>query len=335
MSTNSVSPVNIDPKQFAHDFPGFDPRPEWARNGAPREQDWTKLELERQATDLDRIMTLMNPVCGTVVNMNPFPLKVNGVLHDDLVVPACPDNLPYIRYRIGHYKTAFKDQGEAKFVVYGEPPLQLAYEFEREFFEMGGVYFYPGDFPPETDVVLDTKFIRPEGRSFTEITIREARDAAQKRQLAWCWKYFNEAQNEWNAQNGNRKIIGEWHRRAALVLLKHREIEESDKPLWMNLKREQTKMTTCPVCDNAVRKAAVICQHCGFPFDPIKAYDLGMITPDSTHLRRASDEDLLSRGIDPAKHKPGLKKGKKTKPAEEVAEPTEPQGDEGEEGNGF
>src|SRR5256885_4475985 len=164
MSSNAVSPVNIDPKQFHHDFAGFDPRPDWARNGAPREQDWTKLELERQAMDLDRIMMLMNPVCGTVVNSNPFSLTVNGVLHSDLVVPACPDHLPYVCYRISHYKTAYKDQGEAKFVIYGEPPLQLAYEFEREFFEMGGVYFYPGDFAPEEDV-LDKKFIRPEGRS--------------------------------------------------------------------------------------------------------------------------------------------------------------------------
>jgi hypothetical protein len=337
MGTPVLSPANIDSKQFSHDFPGFDPRPDWARpQGAPREQDWTKIDLEKQAIDLDRIMKLMNPVCGTVVNMNPFALKVNGVLHDDLIVPACPDDLPYIRYRISHYKAAYKDQGEAKYVVYGEPPLQLAYEFEREFFEQGGVFFYPGDFPLEGDV-LDSKFIRPEGRLFSETTIRESMESAKKRQIAWCQKYFNEAQNEWNAQNGNRKIIGEWHRRAALVLLKYREIEEADKPVWMSLKREQTRMTVCPVCDNTVRKAAVLCTSCGFPFDPIKAYDLGMITPESTHLRRASDEDLLARGLDPAKYKPAYKKAKKAKAVETApeVEATEPADEATGEDNGF
>lgn len=285
---------------FNIEFPGL--RPELALEGkqvaaSPEEQRYRSLIAE-----VFEIEEARGTTTASVINMNPFRLKVNGVLHDDLVVPACPDDAAYVQYPIPYFKMDKKDLGDGVFIPYAEPPIKLAYDFEREFYEHGGVFFVPGIQP--LSEIMD-KEVKRNIKGEPLQNVKHLFDIAEKRMLKYCWAKYHEANTEWAKPNGQRAIVNEIHRRSVLTLMKAGELK--DKPVWVAMKPGEGKqLQKCPACKHDAEAGAII-HSCGYVWDVIEAYDLGMISHDHTAIRRMGAEQMLARGLDPAAYLPGYK----------------------------
>lgn len=318
------------PAEFVDNYPGF--RPDLAVQGLKVPASEEMQRYAKLCKEVDDNMERQGFSLAVVINMQPFPLHVNGVLVDHMIVPACTEEngtairyfegqdpatgrqlkVPYVAYLVGHYIQAFKDLGEHNFVPYAEPPLKLAYDFENEFTgenKPGGVFFYAGEEAPDhPDVGLDkliNRHIPGEGK----VTLRQLFLKAYKQMVAAANKRYREAENEYAKPNGNRHYIGDTHRRAALILLREGIIAE--KPAWMTLTRAESSIgEKCKVCKKDSQKGALLCPSCGYVFDVTGAYDAGAIDQTSTYMRRMPVADMVERDIDPAKIIPGYKPGK-------------------------
>jgi hypothetical protein len=97
---------------------------------------------------------------ATVLNLNPFPLKINGGALFPDEVPACPAGEPYAVYVIKDTRWSHRDLGsDEKGFLRMEPvpsiPLVLAAEYLREYVQrsdnsIGGVLCYVGDEHPSS-----------------------------------------------------------------------------------------------------------------------------------------------------------------------------------------
>ncbi len=95
----------------------------------------------------------------TILNLNPFPLKINGGVFFPEEIAACPPGKPYTIHVIRETRWGHKDLGcDAQNMMQMEPvpaiPLVLAAEYIREYVQQdggfGGVLCYVGDHDPAT-----------------------------------------------------------------------------------------------------------------------------------------------------------------------------------------
>ena len=95
----------------------------------------------------------------TILNLNPFPLKINGGVFFPEEIAACPPGKPYTVHVIRETRWGHKDLGcDAQNMMQMEPvpaiPLVLAAEYIREYVQQdggfGGVLCYVGDHDPAT-----------------------------------------------------------------------------------------------------------------------------------------------------------------------------------------
>src|SRR5271156_2307858 len=93
----------------------------------------------------------------TILNLNPFPLKINGGVFFPEEIAACPPGRPYTIHVIRDTRWGHKDLGcDAQNMMQMEPvpaiPLVLAAEYIREYVQQdggfGGVLCYVGDHDP-------------------------------------------------------------------------------------------------------------------------------------------------------------------------------------------
>ena len=291
---------------FKKEYTGFDPSPLAKGRGKGA---WV-IALERKVIALHTAMKAMQPPPCVVVNMNPFPLRVNGTLFDDLVVPACPPQYDFITYEIPAYKFCTGDEGDLKFSLTPVPPMALAYEFEREFGGeecQGGVFYYPGKlsihlpdqpgkFNPAIASTVVTRLASSAG-DLEDVTIGDLYQRALGKMRAYCLKLVNEANNEFNKPNGQRNIVTQAHRRAAVVAVNHGWI--ADAPSWVNRTKEEARYgEKCPGCRAQLEVDQVRCSKCLHVIDVEKAFELGMIHSDDPAMRRLGAEKLLDMGFD-------------------------------------
>jgi hypothetical protein len=338
------------PAQFTEDFPSV--RPDLILN---RQKPPDSPEMARYVNmchEVDEQMERAGFFKAVVINLQPFPLHVNGVLVDHMVVPGVDEDteksghvyyfetkidgrelkIPYVAYLIPHYVQDKKDLGDFNFVPYAEPPSKLAYDFEHEFVgegKPGGVFFYLGDGIPglsEGEVDPDKKISRAiKGEQQT--TIRALFERAYKQMIRFAQAKFREADAEATKPNGNRSIINKFHRDAVKTLIRAGYMTAEKTPSWFTLTHiESTSGVRCPVCRKTNEKGAIACATCNYVYDVAAAYDHGVIGPDSTHIRRMSVKDMRERGIDPAQHKPNYKAGDGEDEGEEGA--SAPAGDD-------
>jgi hypothetical protein len=285
------------PSQFTHDYP--DVRPDLALQGKQVDPSPETQRYQKLISELHSQMNLQGYAAASVINMNPFPLEVNGVLFDDIVVPACPPEQPFIRARIGHYKTFTADMGDAVLVPKAAVPVQLAYEFEREFQWGGGVFFYPGDIEPfdKNGNLVNTKVDRSNLaglRGEKPVSIAELYKRAEDLLIKTCWKRVHYATAEFTRPNGMRNAVNELHRNAVKVLIARNRMLPTDKPAWAEIQRgEALAVEKCKVCRKDVEQGAVLCSNCGYVFDVEAAFEGGMIGMDNPQLRRLGAKKLL------------------------------------------
>lgn len=302
MATPPVLPVVTNPeaeenaRQFGKDF-GVQYGP--AGGGPRRNIGKEMLQLEKETRELHILMRSMQPPPAFVVNMQNFPLHVNGVLHDGLVAPPCPDHEKYVVYLIQTYMVAVKDGGDGKFTPYAEPPMKLALDFEREFGGedgQGGVCYLPGTQDIlKTPGAKVTRIVDALGNT-EDTTVEQVLNRAEARMIAFAQQRYQEAETEWVKPNGQRNIIQEPHRRAALILLSRGLIAQ--KPVWMTMTRAEANIgANCPSCMAQTQKGQIMCNKCPYVLDVDKAWSEGIINKDNPALRRLGAEKLEGFGF--------------------------------------
>jgi hypothetical protein len=243
--------------------------------------------MQRKRANLDAMMSRIKPTPWMVINLMPFPLNVNGVLHSHLVgkggnqVPACPVGQPYEKKIIDEVLYSIKDEGAGMDNLDNynpEPwdPAVLAADYINEFVKRmgcGGVVIYEGAEEPEKCGKMHL--------------VEEAR----KERNQWLLRKVQEAEADWSDTSGRgRKNITELHRKAAEVLL-HEKILKA-QPAWLLATSESAGKVNepCPGCGEVSEKDAAICKHCRYVFDPLKAYKNTMIEYGHVAMTRLSTE---------------------------------------------
>lgn len=234
--------------------------------------------MHRKRNNLEQLMARIKPRPWTVVNLMPFPLNVNGVLHSHLMrsdgnqVPACLPGEDFAHIVISEVLYSIKDEGAGMDNLDNynpEPwdPAILAGDYQHEFVTRmgcGGVVIYEGDQKPD------------------ECGQRDAVEKARKARNQWLLRKVQEAEAEWSDSSGRgRKNITELHRKAAEVLLHDKVLKH--QPAWLLATHEVGKAPQpCPGCGEVAEKNAAICKHCNYVYDPLQAYKSTLI--DYTHV---------------------------------------------------
>lgn len=249
----------------------------------------TKRLLKSQNEEINKMKRIgFRPV--TIINLLPFKLQINGVLHSryNTVVPPAPPEpqkkggIPYGRRVLDRIYFDHKDlgsdmQGIDQFIAVPWLPIELAQDFDREYNEIqgtGAVFFYEGDNVPESSPVLAHQ-------------LKEA----QKSLFKWCDKKCQEADLEWS-NDESRKNIGETHREAWRIMFRAGVVTEDSQPPWLHAisATGRTAPELCPGCDKP--KAGAVCVNCGNVFKPLIAYREGMIEFGHVSFQKMNDEEF-------------------------------------------
>src|SRR5437588_9091573 len=225
---------------------------------------------------------------ASIVNLMPFPLNVNGVLHARLAgpdgnqVPECPVGKRFVRKVISELQWDVRDEGAGMDNVDNYTPviwfpMDLAHDYEREFLDrmgVGGVIIYEGK-------------QEPEGPEFEKML-----ENARKARNRWLLRKVQEAEADWADTSGRgRKNITELHRKAAEVLLHDKVLKH--QPAWLlaiNAEGGETP-DPCPGCGAVSDANALICKNCSYVHKPIAAYKAAMIAYDDMSMERLTTDE--------------------------------------------
>lgn len=241
----------------------------------------TLRRLDKLVT-LDRRLRRQGIRPATILNMNPYMLHVNGVLHSDLDVAPCPKGRPYSMRVIRDYKYDWRDETDDNWSPVEFVPIVLADEFTEQYRAHGGVVVFEGD----------GERINP-----LEVpAIVEMMKEAEQAQIAFARIKVREANNEWNTPNRQgARNIDDIHR--ALAWLLHDKTGQ-ELPEWIEKIPGQMGLgDPCPRCKTVPKSGAYACPSCGFIIDPVQAYEMGEITEDNPAMLRLSRAKLEELGV--------------------------------------
>lgn len=249
----------------------------------------TKRLLKSQNEEINKMKRIgFRPV--TIINLLPFKLQINGVLHSryNTVVPPAPSEpqkkggIPYGRRVLDRIYFDHKDlgsdmQGIDQFIAVPWLPIELAQDFDREYNEIqgtGAVFFYEGDNVPETSPGL----------------MHQLKEA-QKSLFKWCDKKCQEADLEWS-NDESRKNIGETHREAWRIMFRAGVVTADSQPPWLHAINTagRTAPELCPGCEKP--KAGAVCVNCGNVFKPLIAYREAMIEFTHVSMGKLTNEEF-------------------------------------------
>lgn len=261
------------------------------------------LRLEQGSRELMIQMEAQGWMPAMVINLNPWPIKVNGVLHTE-ILPACEFGEKYSAVCIGTYQQDTRDRGDGNWTCHAFVPMQLAQDFieECKITKWGGVFYYPGRMLPDD----------PHMPQELKERVQKEWRAAEKKQLSWARACFNLADRAYNQPNGDKRIIGDLERKAALWLLSKGYIKEKDKPRWVDATNEEAALQVeCPGCRKKADPQAIACGtgNCTYVFRPYEAYINGMVLETHPSLKRLPQRVLNELGLEHIKsiaHLPGV-----------------------------
>lgn len=267
-------------------------------------QRWTakrRSELQRllKQTDADQ------PV--TILNLNPFPLRINGGVYFPDEVPACRVGEPYATHIIRHTRWGHRDLGcDAQNMMQIEPvpaiPLVLAAEYIREYVQreggFGGVLCYAGTQRPETmkkgakvripEVSYNDQgefYVEVEERDFHELlaAVRRKRDESLLRRI--------EAASAWFENDSQRTHINDIHREMARLAFHEGLIPELPRWVMQAATLKNKLPAPCPSCASQPKPGAILCVNCGHIFDVVAAYRNARIAYGAVEMDRLSAEE--------------------------------------------
>lgn len=223
---------------------------------------------------------------ATIINMNPYPLRVNGVLVDDIVVPACPSGRPYTWLVIRDVRYSRREEVECRDTPVDWHPIQLARDFNDHFYSRGGVVIYTGDADKEDPSVTSQKL--PE--------LKRNMDEARERQLAFMRSRIEECNAAWNSPNSmEKKAITDLDRTFAMVMA---DFTGEELPSWVNKTPGKFGLgEKCINCGSIPSTDAIMCPNCANVLKPREAYEKGFVDVDNIALTRLSRSVLAEMGI--------------------------------------
>jgi hypothetical protein len=223
----------------------------------------------------------------SVVNLMPYPLNVNGVLHrryltgpDGNQVAACPVDQPYIHKLINAVAWDIKDEGAGfdnidNFKNVPFVPKALARDYIQEFIDAlrWGVIVYEGSQSPTSTPGLQQKY-------------KEAQQARNTYLSSVCEK----ANSDW-ADPRRRLLVTNHHRDAANMLLQLKIMKR--QPEWLIASATQVAGNTepCPNCGNVPEVKPVMCPKCPYVYNPLQAYLNATIPYGDMSMNRMSPEE--------------------------------------------
>jgi uncharacterized Zn finger protein (UPF0148 family) len=243
----------------------------------------------------------------TILNLNPFPLRINGGVYFPDEVPGCPPGKPFSVHVIRETRWGHKDLGcDAQNVMQMEPvpaiPLVLAAEYIREFVQQdggfGGVLCYVGDHDPSTikkgatirvpEVAYSDRgefYVGVRERDFHELlgAVRKKRNASILQRL--------QSANAWYENDSQRMNVNDTHRDLARLAIAEGLI--ADLPRWVmqaNTLAEK-QPDPCPSCVVFPKAGAILCVNCGHIFDVVAAYKNTRIAYGAVEMDRLSAEE--------------------------------------------
>jgi hypothetical protein len=243
----------------------------------------------------------------TILNLNPFPLKINGGVFFPDEIPACPPGKPYTIHVIRETRWGHKDLGcDAQNMMQMEPvpaiPLVLAAEYIREYVAQdggfGGVLCYLGDHDPAA-IKKNGKIKVPEvaysdrGEFYVEVRERDFHELLStirsKRNLSILQRL--QSANAWYENDSQRMNVNDTHRDLARLALEEGLIPEL--PRWVmqaNLATHK-QADPCPLCAAIPRTGAIICVNCHHIFNVVEAYKHAHIAYNSVDMQRLTAEE--------------------------------------------
>jgi hypothetical protein len=244
--------------------------------------------LQQKFAETRALMERVGVRPWSVVNLMPFPLNVNGVLHSRMAgldgnqVPECPVGAPYVQKVIRDVQYSIKDEGAGMDNVDNYTPVPwdpsiLAQDYGIQFLDkmsVGGVILYEGDHPPTTPGL--------------QKALRDAREARNR----YLLRKVHEAENEWADTSGvRRKNITDIHRKAAEVLLHDKVLKQ--QPAWLLAVNDPQgeRPEPCAGCGDVADARAAICKGCGYVYKPVEAYKAALIEYGHISMDRLSAEE--------------------------------------------
>ena len=244
--------------------------------------------LHQKRNEEQRRLSRMAWGPASIVNLMPFPLNVNGVLHGRLAgpdgnqVPECPVGELYVHKVIHEPQWSIRDEGAGmdnvdNYTPVASVPTELAEDYVNEFLDrmgIGGVLVYQGAQSPEAAGLKDE--------------LEEARKARNR----WLLRKVQEAEADWADTSGRgRKNITELHRKAAEVLLYEKILKH--QPAWLLAVNAEGGATPdpCPGCGAVSDARALICKACNYVYRPLDAYKATMIGFDHVAMERLTGEE--------------------------------------------
>jgi hypothetical protein len=224
----------------------------------------------------------------TLLNLNPFPLKINGGMYFPDEVPAKKLGERYAVYVIRNTRWGHKDLGaDAQNMMQVEPvpaiPRLLASEYMREYAQQegstGGVLCYEGDKDPK-NIKRGEKVRVPEvafsesGELYVEVKERDFHEVLEKvvvKRNQSIMKHLQYA-SAWYENDVQRMNVNDRHRDMARLALAEGLIEELPRWVLQANPEGQKKVEPCPSCMTTPKAGAIICINCNHIFDVLEAY---------------------------------------------------------------
>lgn len=240
--------------------------------------------MHKKRRQMDTMLERIGVQPWSVINCNPYPLNINGVVHRSLVgedgnqVPPCPVGSPFVQKVIYNVEYSNLDQGAGLDDVDNitpEPcePGLLAQEYFAKYGQYGGVIIYAGDEPPDTPGLRKV--------------LGDARQVRNKNLI----RKVREAESMWAEGDGARKKeVTEVHRGAAAMLLYEKILKK--EPVWLIADINSDLLPDpCPGCGAIPEPGAAICKNMDYVFRPVDAYMNSIIKYEDTSLDRLTVEE--------------------------------------------
>ena len=244
----------------------------------------------------------------TIINMNPFALKINGGMYFPNAIPGCPLGKPYHVHVISNIIWGHKDLGcDAQNMMQMEPvpatPMVQAAEYILQFMQLGdesfgGVICYAGDAHPSTlkkDAVVSVPEINydEDGQMYVVLRERKFHDMLDRARTVRNASIMREIQraNGWYENDDLRNLVSDKERDLARIALAEGLIPQL--PRWVLQENTAFEKTPdpCPSCAVVPKAGAIICVNCQHCFDVIAAYKNARIAYGSVEFDRLTEAE--------------------------------------------
>lgn len=253
-------------------------------SGRNDEEDEKLQEVQK----VHRRMSEVGTLAATVVNMLPWPVQASGIhlMYDDMRIPACPIDQPYILKVISIYKVDLEDKG-GRFGADVVTPIAMANDIVRQMQPMkrGGMFQYVGDHRPgENPNPVKREWELKQMDLMKRMMVKHFRIKYREA----------EAYYQQNNRRGLMNIVDE-HRLSTQWLLYHRLL--TTQPTWLTATREEADVPdSCSSCGQETG-AGFGCSNCGYILNPMAAFLAEEIEDDHQSLRRLTREQLDELGL--------------------------------------